>query len=162
MNETITIRIEDLTREGDGVGRIDGKAVFVRGALPGETVKARVFEEKKNYAKAETVALIEASPDRTVPFCPYAAECGGCGLSHLAYGAQLRRKERWVRDALTRIGGVTFRGDEPDDPGRLAAEFLPIVGMETPFRSTYPGTSTMQSSGRLVIAPRLTTLKCPR
>ncbi|MBR5741904.1 MAG: 23S rRNA (uracil(1939)-C(5))-methyltransferase RlmD, partial [Firmicutes bacterium] len=123
MNETIRLKIEDLTREGDGVGRReDGKAVFVPGTLPGETVLAKTVEEKKTYAKAEPVRIVEPSKDRVKPLCPYAGECGGCALSHLSYEAELRLKEKWVRDALERIGGVT------------GAEYLPAVGADEPFR----------------------------
>ena len=139
MNETITIRIEDLTREGEGVGRLDGKAVFTAGALPGETVRARIREEKKNYAKADLVSVETASPDRTAPFCPYAGECGGCPLACFAYDAELRQKERWVRDALERIGGIPLRVEGPSEGETGAAEegaavFLPIIGMDEPYR----------------------------
>ncbi len=102
--ETIELEITGLTHGGEGVGRREGFAVFVPGALPGERVKARVAEVKKNYATALLDSVIQPSPERREPVCPVFRECGGCQLQHLKYEAQLTYKRQLVVDALHRIG----------------------------------------------------------
>jgi 23S rRNA (uracil1939-C5)-methyltransferase len=102
---------------GDGVGRLpDGRAVFVRGALPGERVRVRVTEEKPRFARADVVAVVESSPGRVTPPCPLVgAGCGGCGWQHVDHPTQRALKQTIVTDALTRIGRLA---DVPAiDPG---------------------------------------------
>ena len=102
----LEVRVDRLAVGGDGLGRQDdGRVVFVRGALPGELVRARVTAATRDYAKAEIVDVIEAGPARVAPACPFvAAGCGGCGWQHVAGTAQLDLKVAMVRDALTRQG----------------------------------------------------------
>lgn len=118
IGEIYPLEITGLTAEGKGVGRIEGMAVFAAGALPGETVRVKILGKKKRYAWGEAVELITASPQRIVPSCRVSAQCGGCQLSHLAYTAQLSAKEDFVREQLSRIGGVT------------SMEILPIIGAD--------------------------------
>ena len=96
--------IERLGSHAEGVARAEGFTVFVPGALPGETVLARVDTVKKNYAAATLTEIRQASPDRTEPVCPVYDVCGGCQLQHLSYEAQLREKQRQVEDAVRHIG----------------------------------------------------------
>ncbi len=112
------LTITALSHAGEGIGRHAGRAVFVPFALPGETVRAEIIEEKKNFARARLVEIITASPDRVTPPCPHhftisnlqspiSNSCGGCQLQHLAYPAQLVFKQQTVVEQLTRVGGFT-------------------------------------------------------
>ena len=98
------IKIHGLGSSGEGVGKLDGLAVFVEGALPGEEVLAAVDNRKKNYAVARLVEVVKPSAERVEPFCPLYKDCGGCQLQHLSYAAQLRWKRQQVVDAIERIG----------------------------------------------------------
>jgi len=102
----ISLSIDGVASGGEGVGRGGQGAVFVPGALPGERVTARLTRQKKNYARAELTRVLEASPDRVEPPCPYFGRCGGCSLQHAAYPAQLELKRRMVEQTLRRIGGA--------------------------------------------------------
>ena len=106
LGEIIQIRIEDLIDDGRGFGRADGLAVFVKDALPGDIIKARVAKVKKNIAEAEIIEYIEMSPDRIQARCPYCKECGGCTMQELSYDAQLRLKEQQIRSKLERLAGI--------------------------------------------------------
>jgi tRNA/tmRNA/rRNA uracil-C5-methylase (TrmA/RlmC/RlmD family) len=107
------VTVEDVAAGGHCVARVDGEVYFVRHALPGETVRIEVNERKKRFAFADAVEVIEASPDRVEPPCPYAGpgKCGGCDFQHAKPEAQRRLKARVLTDQLTRIGGV--------DPAKL-------------------------------------------
>ncbi|MCI3922837.1 23S rRNA (uracil(1939)-C(5))-methyltransferase RlmD [Paenibacillus sp. TRM 82003] len=98
------LSIVGLAHEGEGVGRVEGFTLFVPGALPGETVRARVGEVKKQFGRADLLEVLVASPDRVAPPCAVYSACGGCQLQHFAYDAQLRWKRQLVVDALERIG----------------------------------------------------------
>ncbi len=98
--------IESLSHEGRGVARIDGKVVFVDGALPGERVVATRVKRRRSHDEARTEAVIEASPDRVEPRCPHFGVCGGCVLQHLDPDRQRAYKQGWLLDNLERIGGV--------------------------------------------------------
>jgi tRNA/tmRNA/rRNA uracil-C5-methylase (TrmA/RlmC/RlmD family) len=86
----------------------DGRVVFVRHALPGERVRARVTEERREYLRADAIEVIDASPDRVAPPCPWAGpdRCGGCDLQHVAPAAQAELKAAVVREQLVRLGGL--------------------------------------------------------
>jgi len=88
------------------VARKDGFVVFVRGGVPGDRVRARVYRKKKGYAEAGLIEVLEPSPDRVPPPCPYAGICGGCQWQHVAYDKQLRYKRNHVVEAVDRIGGL--------------------------------------------------------
>ena len=99
-----TLHIESLTSGGAAIAhRADGKAVFVEGAAPGDTVLVRIDSEKSTFASGRVVEVIEAGPNRTQPTCPLAGACGGCSWQHIAYDAQLAAKRQNVVDALARI-----------------------------------------------------------
>lgn len=122
-NDEIVMTIDDLGKEGEGIGRFGGYTLFVRGALPGETVRVVVTKVKKSYGFARLLEVQKPSPERTDPACPVAGLCGGCTLQHMSYEAQLRIKEKKIRDCLTRLGGVDLS----------EVEWLPILGMENPW-----------------------------
>jgi tRNA/tmRNA/rRNA uracil-C5-methylase (TrmA/RlmC/RlmD family) len=100
----VDLEIEDIAFGGKGVGRENGKAVFVPYTIEGETVSAEIVREKKQFAEAELVDVRERSPDRVEPQCPYFGRCGGCAYQHISCEHQLAIKWRQVRDALQRIG----------------------------------------------------------
>jgi 23S rRNA (uracil1939-C5)-methyltransferase len=104
--DTLDLAIEDLAFGGEGVGRVDGYVVFVRGGLPGDRLRVRLVEARGRFGRAAIEAILVASPDRVEPPCPYFGRCGGCRLQHLAYPAQLVFKEKQVRDCLERLGGL--------------------------------------------------------
>ncbi|WP_312354433.1 23S rRNA (uracil(1939)-C(5))-methyltransferase RlmD [Aminipila sp.] len=113
--------IDDMSNEGQGIGRVDGMAVFVKGAVPGDTVIAEITKVKKNYAFAVAAEIVEASPFRIEAECSYANQCGGCTYSGVSYEGQLQIKEKQIREKLIRLGGV----EEP--------KLNPIVGMDRPY-----------------------------
>jgi 23S rRNA (uracil1939-C5)-methyltransferase len=99
--------LEKLTYGGDAIGRLeDGRAVFVPFGLPGERVRVRLTEEKRNFARGEVVEILEASPLRIVPRCRHFGICGGCHYQHLSYEEQLKAKTEILRDQLIRIGKI--------------------------------------------------------
>jgi 23S rRNA (uracil1939-C5)-methyltransferase len=104
------LTIEKLVPGGDGLARHEGKVYFVPMTLPGERVRVRVTDSKKDFARAEAVEILSPSPDRAEPGCPVFGRCGGCDWQHIAYRAQLREKVAMVEDALRRTGGLSFPG----------------------------------------------------
>lgn len=96
----IELKIEKLVFGGDGLGFVDGKACFVERTLPGEKVVARVLTEKPNFMKAKLLRVLEPSPLRILPPCPYVEHCGGCQYQHLPYAEELAWKERQVIEAF--------------------------------------------------------------
>ena len=134
-NDELVVTIDTLTNEGQGVARVEGFAVFIVGALVGEEVKAHIIKVMPTYAIAKAIEIIKPSPDRVRPACPVFAQCGNCSLWHLSYPAQLRQKQQWVEDALTRLGG--FSG----------VPMQPIVGMEEPTRYRNKGSFPFGAAG---------------
>ena len=106
LGEVQEAEVVDLAHDGRGVARVDGKAVFIDGALPGERVRFRVFKRRRQLDEAGLVEILRASPDRVTPKCEHFGICGGCALQHLAPIAQLAAKERQLLDNLERIGRV--------------------------------------------------------
>ena len=106
MAEPFTVRIEDLTHEGHGVARRDGKAVFVEGALPGEEVSCLYTVRRSRRDEARVVKVLVPSPERVEPRCAHFGICGGCALQHLEPAGQLAVKQRWLLDSLTHIGKI--------------------------------------------------------
>ncbi len=107
------LEITDLTLEGSGLARIDGRVVFLDGGLPGAKVSARVTEVKKKFCHAEVVEVIEHSPDEAEPFCPHFDLCGGCSLQNYSYPAALSWKGKQLGQTLSRIGRVPESGLPP-------------------------------------------------
>ena len=99
------IGLHGIDHEGRGVGRWQGKAVFVAGALPGETVRWRLQQDKKSFALGEMVQIHRASAQRVVPPCSLFARCGGCALQHVAAEAQVALKQRVWEEQMQRLGG---------------------------------------------------------
>lgn len=102
--EQYIVKIENLNHLGEGVGRIDGFAVFTPYVLPGEKVEIKINEVKKNFAIGELQEIIETAPERIMPRCPVFYQCGGCQTQHMTYEAQLNFKTQVVKDAVRRIG----------------------------------------------------------
>ena len=102
----VDLEIEDIAFGGKGVGRENGKAVFVPYVIDGEVVYARIVREKKQFAEAELVDAKEPSPHRVAPACPYFGRCGGCAYQHIDYEHQLTIKSKQVHDLLCRIGKI--------------------------------------------------------
>lgn len=96
-----------MTHEGRGIARVDGKVLFVTDALPGELIDATVMRRRRSHDEARLETVRVSAADRVEPRCPYFGTCGGCSLQHLEPRAQLAHKQRWLLDALARIGSVT-------------------------------------------------------
>jgi 23S rRNA (uracil1939-C5)-methyltransferase len=111
--EELELRIDSLAYGGNGVARHDGFVVFVRGALPGDDVRARVTKVKRGFAEGVVTELVDPSSRRVAAPCRHFGVCGGCRFQDLAYEAQVAEKERQVRDALIRIGKFV---DPPLEP----------------------------------------------
>lgn len=118
-NEIYDVKIEDIGTEGQGIGHIDGEAVFVKDTLPGDFAKVKIIKAKKNLAYGRLMEVLEPSESRTEPRCEVARACGGCTLQHMDYNAQLEYKWNKVKELLKRVGGV-------DEPERL----MEYVGMD--------------------------------
>jgi len=121
LNETINLKIDDLAMGGDGVGKASGMAVFVPDSIPGDELKVKLVDVKKNYARGKIINIIKPSPDRVAPKCPLASVCGGCQWQHIGYPTQLRYKTKIVKDTLERIGKIK------------GANVKDIIGMENPW-----------------------------
>ena len=102
----VTLAIESIDHEGQGIARNEGKAVFVDGALAGEIVEARITRSKPSFDKAVVERVVKASPFRVTPQCPHFGVCGGCNMQHLEPRAQLAAKQRVLEDNLRHIGKV--------------------------------------------------------
>lgn len=124
-NDIVILTITDIGESGEGIGRADGFTLFVKGAVVGDVIEARVLKAKKTYGYAKVERLLTPSEDRVTPLCPVAGRCGGCQLLSMSYPAQLRFKESKVKSCLERIGGVEFAGTG-------SPKFLPILGMDDP------------------------------
>ena len=120
QGDNIIVQITGLGSSGEGVGKYEGFTVFVKGALPQETVQVTVTLVKKNYAVGRLDAVLTASSERVTPLCPVYEACGGCQLQQLSYQGQLDCKRRQVQDALSRIG-------------HLDIQVLPVLGTANPW-----------------------------
>ncbi len=125
-NDIVTVTIDDMGSEGEGIGKVDGFTLFVKDAVPGDKVEARIVKNKKNYAYARLEKVVVPSPFRVEPGCAFHRQCGGCQLQTLSYERQLAFKQEKIRNSLIRIGGFA--------PEYVDKRMEPIVGMEEPFR----------------------------
>lgn len=107
-----TVTVEGMNSEGFGVARIEGRAVFVAGALPGEKCRIKILKVTSTAVYAKVDKLLEPSPHRIEPECPYFNRCGGCDFLHMDYGEELRIKKDRVNDAFARIGGLKLTVSE--------------------------------------------------
>jgi len=105
-NKDYKIYIDGFGSMGEGIGKIDNFTVFVKGAVKGEKVKAKITKVNKNFAFARVMEIIEKSKDRVEPICPAYKRCGGCQMQHLSYEAQLEFKKQKVIDCIERIGKI--------------------------------------------------------
>lgn len=115
--------IESLDHQGRGVAHVDRKAIFISGALPGETVEYASFRQKAGYELAECVRILKPSAQRVTPLCPHFATCGGCSMQHLNAAGQLAAKQRVLEDALWHIARL-----------RALTVYAPIVGIPWGYR----------------------------
>ena len=113
-NDIVEIEITALSSECSGIGKKDGMVIFVPFSAIGDKLEVKILKVNKTYCYGKIERIITPSPDRVTPDCPVYTRCGGCSLRHISYEAQLRAKEQFVKDAFTRIGG-------------LSPEFLPII-----------------------------------
>jgi 23S rRNA (uracil1939-C5)-methyltransferase len=120
-NDIVTLEIEDCGIDGEGIGKADGFTVFVKDAVIGDKVTAKIIKAKKNYGYGRLMEVLKPSPYRVEPVCAFARQCGGCQLQALSYDQQLVFKENKVRGHLERVGGFT---DIPMEP---------VIGMEEPY-----------------------------
>jgi 23S rRNA (uracil1939-C5)-methyltransferase len=125
-NDLVTVAIEDLGQDGAGIGKVDGFTVFIKDALIGDIVNARIMKAKAHYAYAKLEKVVEPSSFRVEPRCQHHQRCGGCQLQALSYEKQLEYKQNKVRNALLRIGGFAEQ--------QLNEVMEEIVDMEAPFR----------------------------
>ena len=134
--DTFTLQLTAIAHGGAALGRHEGRVIFVPYTLPGETVRAEITDDRGRYAFARAIEILEPSPDRTPPPCPYFGPtgCGGCQWQHVDYQAQLRFKAEIVADQIRRIGGVAdppVHPTLPDSSGwayRNHAQFHPAPG----------------------------------
>ena len=120
-NDIVTLEIVDCGTDGEGIGKADGFTVFVKDAVIGDTVTAKIIKAKKNYGYGRLMEILKPSPYRVEPVCPSARQCGGCQLQAVSYEEQKVFKEKKLRGHLERIGG--FR-DLPMEP---------MIGMDEPY-----------------------------
>lgn len=107
MQPLAEVDITDLSHDGRGVARIQDKAVFVAGALPGERARIRIVRRHRSFDEAKVETLLTRSPDRIEPRCPHFGSCGGCALQHLSADKQIAAKQRVLAENFERIGKVT-------------------------------------------------------
>ena len=120
-NDVVTVKIEDMGQNGEGIGKVEGFTLFVKDAIIGDVVEVKLMKIKKNYGYARLMKIVTPSPNRVEPKCPVYKQCGGCQIQALDYQEQLKFKEQKIRGNLERIGGFK---DIPMEP---------IIGMEAPF-----------------------------
>src|SRR4051812_3062634 len=120
--ERVTLELTGVAHGGEALGRHEGRVFFVPYGLPGETVVAEIVQDKADYARAEIVEIVQASPERVTAPCAYFGACGGCQWQHASFEAQLRFKQGIVAEQLRRIGHF-------EDTETLV---LPTIGMAEP------------------------------
>mgnify|MGYP000599306089 CR=1 FL=1 len=124
-NDIVTVEITDIGVSGEGIGHVDGYTLFIKDAVIGDVVEAKVMKAKKNYGYARLMKVITPSEYRVEPKCAFARRCGGCQIQEMSYDRQLVFKDQKIRGNLERIGG--FTKDQSD------TVMQPVVGMEHPF-----------------------------
>ena len=107
-NDVVTVKIEDMSHDGSGIGKADGYTLFIKDAVIGDEVEAKIMKTKKNYGFARLMNVLVPSPDRTEPKCPKARACGGCQLQFLSYEKTVGVQEKqggWEPAPYRRISG---------------------------------------------------------
>ena len=122
-DDMLELQIQDMGIDGEGIGKVEGITLFVKDAIIGDKILAKVMKMKKNYGYARMMEILEPSPYRVEPKCEFHRQCGGCQMQALDYAKQLEFKENKVKNNLIRIGGFEY-----------AEELMePIIGMENPY-----------------------------
>lgn len=133
-NDVFEIKIEDFSSNGEGIGKVNGYALFVKDAIIGDYAEVKVTKANKNYGFARLMRVIEPSTARVEPRCSIARQCGGCQIQALAYMDQLKFKENKVRNNLERLGKL--------NPDKDCFTIHPIIGMDNPYhyrnKAQYP------------------------
>lgn len=124
-NDTVIVKIEDIGVTGEGIGKVDGYTLFIKDAVIGDVIEAKVMKAKKNYGYARLIRVVAPSKYRVEPKCRFARKCGGCQIQEMSYEQQLVFKQKKVYDNLERIGGFATE--------HLEKTMEPIVGMKEPF-----------------------------
>lgn len=124
-NDIVTVEITDIGVSGEGIGHVDGYTLFIKDAVIGDVVEAKVMKAKKNYGYARLMKVITPSEYRVEPKCAFARRCGGCQIQEMSYDRQLVFKDQKIRGNLERIGGFT--------KDQIDTVMQPVVGMEHPF-----------------------------
>ena len=124
-NDIVTVEITDIGVSGEGIGHVDGYTLFIKDAVIGDVVEAKVMKAKKNYGYARLMKVITPSEYRVEPKCAFARRCGGCQIQKMSYDRQLVFKDQKIRGNLERIGGFT--------KDQIDTVMQPVVGMEHPF-----------------------------
>lgn len=144
-NDIVTVTIEDIGNDGEGIGKAEGYTLFVKDAVIGDVVEARITKCKKNYGYARVEKVVTPSSFRVEPKCRFHRQCGGCQIQAMSYDRQLTYKQDKVRNHLLRIGGFTAE--------QIDAVTEPIVGMEEPWhyrnKAQYP--VGYDKNGKLVV-----------
>jgi len=125
-DDVLTVDIVDIGNDGEGIGKIDGYTLFIKDAVIGDKVSAKVMKAKKNYAYAHLEKVLEASEFRQEAKCPIARQCGGCQIQNMTYERQLEFKQNKVRNNIVRLGGF--------DEAFVDSVMEPIIGMDEPWR----------------------------
>ena len=124
-NDIVIVEITDIGVSGEGIGHVDGYTLFIKDAVIGDVVEAKVMKAKKNYGYARLMKVITPSEYRVEPKCAFARRCGGCQIQEMSYDRQLVFKDQKIRGNLERIGGFT--------KDQIDTVMQPVVGMEHPF-----------------------------
>ena len=125
-DDLLTVEITDIGNDGEGIGKVDGYTLFIKDAVIGDKVSAKIMKAKKNYAYAHLEKVLEPSVHRQEARCPIARQCGGCQLQNMTYERQLEFKQNKVRNNIVRLGGF--------DESFIDSIMEPIIGMEEPWR----------------------------
>ena len=140
-NDTVRLIITDIGTNGEGIGRVDGYTLFIKDAIIGDEVEAKIIKAKKNYGYARLMNIVTPSKDRIEPVCPVARQCGGCQIQEMDYQAQLRFKQELVKNNIERIGHISDY------------QMMPVIGMDEPFhyrnKAQYP--VGMDKDGNIVM-----------
>ena len=124
-NDIVTVEITDIGVSGEGIGHVDGYTLFIKDAVIGDVIEAKVMKAKKNYGYARLMKVITPSEYRVEPKCAFARRCGGCQIQEMSYDRQLVFKDQKIRGNLERIGGFT--------KDQIDTVMQPVGGMEHPF-----------------------------
>lgn len=143
-NDVLTVTIEDLGAEGEGIGKVDGYPIFIKDAIIGDVVSVKIMKAKKNYAFGKLEKVLTPSSFRVEPKCEFHKQCGGCQIQAMDYRKQLEWKQNKIYNNLKRIGGFSEE--------LLQKVTEPIVGMENPYhyrnKAQYP--IGMDKEGNLI------------